>query len=111
MVSRGCGSKCFADAGRAVQEDPDPELAALRQRIDAVNRALRDLIQERARVVRAIAARKRALGLPALDPAREREMLADLLRAPGEGFAVPELRRVLALLMRAYRRLCVDAHG
>jgi chorismate mutase len=94
-----------------VQEVPDPELAALRARVDAVNRALRDLIQERARLVWAIGGRKRVLGLPALDPARERQMLADLVREPGEGFSADELRRVLALLMRAYRRLCLDAHG
>lgn len=94
------------DTGRAVQEVPDPELATLRQRVDAVNRALRDLLQERALLVREIAARKRAAGLPPVDPERERQMLDDLLRAPGEGFSPPKLRRLLASIMRHYRSLC-----
>ena len=96
---------CFTDPGRPVQEVPEPELAALRERIDAVNRALRDLLQERARLVREIAARKRAVGLPPVDPERERQMLDDLLRAPGEGFSPPDLRRLLASIMRHYRNL------
>lgn len=96
---------CFTDPGRPVQEVPEPELAALRQRIDTVNRALRDLLQERARLVREIAARKRAIGLASVDPERERQMLDDLLRAPGEGFSPTELRRLMASIMRHYRRL------
>lgn len=97
---------CFTDPGRPVQEVPDPELAGLRQRVDTVNRALRDLLQERARLVRDIATRKRAAGLPPVDPERERQMLDDLLRAPGEGFSPSRLRRLLASIMRHYRSLC-----
>jgi chorismate mutase len=87
----------------------DAELAALRAEVDAVNRDLVDVLQRRARLVIQIARRKRALGVPLLDPAREREMLDAALRAPGPGFARDELARALAALFACYRDLCVRA--
>jgi chorismate mutase len=86
----------------------DPQLLALRAQIDAVNLRLRDALQERARLVRQVAARKRALGAPMVDVEREQAMLDSLLAGAGEGFAPDELARVLRGLFRAYRRLCVQ---
>lgn len=87
----------------------DPDLLDLRAAIDAVNLRLRDLLQERARLVLRVAARKRALGMPMVDAAREQQMLARLLASPGEGFSRDELARVLRVLLRSYRRLCQRA--
>ncbi len=87
----------------------DPQLLALRAQIDAVNLRLRDVLQERARLVQQVAARKRALGAPMVDAAREAAMLDALLAGAGEGFAPEQLARVLRGLFRAFRRLCVQA--
>ena len=87
----------------------DPPLLALRAQIDTVNLRLRDTLQERARLVQQVAARKRALGAPMVDAAREQAMLDALLTGAGEGFAPEQLARVLRGLFRAYRRLCVQA--
>jgi chorismate mutase len=89
--------------------DDDAELHALRGEIDSVNRALRDVLQRRARLVEKIARRKRHLGVPLVDEARERAMLAALLADPGEGFTRDELAAVLDDLLRAYRQLCLRA--
>lgn len=85
----------------------DRELHALRAEIDRTNRELRDTLQRRARLVQRIARRKRALGLPPADPAREQAMLQAMLHEPGEGFAREELRDVLTFLLGRYRELCV----
>jgi chorismate mutase len=87
----------------------DPELAGLRAAIDRTNRELCEVLQRRARLVRAVAARKRALGLALVDPARERAMLAAMLDDAGEGFDRAELRQVLRGLLARYRGLCVRA--
>lgn len=47
------------------------ELAALRARLESVDRELVRLMGERVRLARAIGTAKHAAGLPTLDPARE----------------------------------------
>jgi chorismate mutase len=83
---------------------PDP-LAALRAEIDAVNLALRDLLQQRARLVARIARTKRARGLPIADPEREAAMLEALLDAPGAGFDRETLAGLLRAVLAASRAL------
>lgn len=86
--------------------DPeDPELPALRRRMDALNRRLSAALQQRARLVRAIAACKRRLGLPAADPVREQQMLARVLADPGDGFDRDSLRRIWDAVLDESRRL------
>jgi chorismate mutase len=86
----------------------DLHLATLRAEIDDLDARIVDLLHERAARVRAVGARKRLLGLPALDPAREREMADRLARAHPRGLGRDELARILAFAMRVYRRLAAS---
>jgi 3-deoxy-7-phosphoheptulonate synthase/chorismate mutase len=81
------------------------DLASERARIDALNLRLRDLLQERARVVRALARWKRTQGLEIVDHAREAEMLRKVLHEPGEGFDRAALTNLFQAVFRASREL------
>lgn len=84
---------------------PDPTLQALRRRMDRLNRRLRDLLQERARLALAIGRHKHARGERLADPARERAMLAAILRDPPPGFPQATLRALWRAVFRASRAL------
>jgi chorismate mutase len=86
-------------------EDELEKLRAWRAELDHLNHELLQRVQERARIVAAVARFKRARGMPAFDAAREQAMLVELLAAPGEGFSRAELERLLRVAMRFYRRL------
>ncbi|MEZ5963151.1 MAG: chorismate mutase [Planctomycetota bacterium] len=85
----------------------DAELVAMRAQIDATNLELCEVLQRRARLVMRIARRKRALGLPLVDAARESAMLEAAMVEPGDGFAPDELAAALAQVFAHYRRLCL----
>lgn len=70
------------------------DLDELRQRINAIDRQMLALFQERMQVAADIAQYKRENGLPVLDPAREREKLAAATNAVPD-----ELRDHAAVLM------------
>ncbi len=59
---------------------PD-KISLLRRRINEVDEAILRLLNDRMRVVEQIGAEKQHRGLPAADPAREREIVAHLRRA------------------------------
>lgn len=77
------------------------ELAAQRRREDGLNQKILKLVQERARIVLAIADLKRDLGLERFDPRREEEMLRVLLHQKDGPFDAAELREIFAALFRA----------
>lgn len=87
-----------------VASDVQPELSALRSRIDAVDRDLVRLLCERARLGIEIGHVKAAAGLDIFDPDRERDVL-DRVRAldhepiPDEDLA-DLYRRIIALTRR-----------
>lgn len=75
----------------------DPELAALRAEIDALDRTLVEVLAARREAVQRIAAHKKARGLPALDAAREASLIdAATARARERGVPVRLVREVLA---------------
>ena len=101
-------------AGRGHRRTPSPTtgataraLAGRRARMDRLNRRLRDLLQERARLAVEIARWKSQNGLAVADRNREREMLDDLLAEPGSGFDRATLQRLLWAILAASRRLAV----
>jgi chorismate mutase-like protein len=81
-----------------------PDLATSRAVIDEIDHALLDLVARRRSLVAALFAKKRALGLPLVDPAREVELLADR-RAEAERRAVPP-----ELAEEIFRAILEDSH-
>src|SRR5262245_23985308 len=67
------------DYHTAVMTDPHPNLAALRQQIDAIDQQMHDLLMRRTEAVLGIAAAKRESGEAVLRPAREAQVLRRLL--------------------------------
>ena len=84
----------------------ETELHRMRAAMDAINERLVDVLHERARLCRRIAAWKRDHGQPAADPAREGAMLSALLRAaPADGFDRDDLARILQQVFATSRAL------
>jgi chorismate mutase len=88
--------------------DPTHELHAMRAEIDALNLALRELLQQRAQVCRRIARHKKRHGLPLVDPSREADMVMRLLRDSGEGFSPESLARIFGALLDESRSIVLD---
>jgi len=80
----------------------DPAIDAIRARIDAVDDALARLVEQRAELVREIAAWKAEQGLPLLDPERERAIVARIAATS----ALPEdaVRAAFAGILEACKR-------
>jgi chorismate mutase len=81
------------------------ELSDWRQRIDALNLQLLELLNERAGCAQAIAEIKKKKMLPVLDGERERQVIeAVLSRNPGP---LPDdsVRRIFECIMQEHRRL------
>jgi chorismate mutase len=87
----------------------DARIAALRQRIDALNAQLARGIQKRAQLALRIGAWKQRNNLPAADPRREREMLERVLSSAGPGLEREQLARIFRTLFRESRALVVKA--
>jgi chorismate mutase len=86
--------------------NPDPELHSLRAAMDVINTRLAAVLHERARLCRAIGEWKRSRGVTALDPTREQQMLAAVLKgAPADGFAASELTAIMESVFAASRKL------
>ena len=94
---------------------PDQALAELRREVDRIDGAMVDLLVERLRIVREIAAIKRQAGDggPAIRPGREAAMLRRLVERGGMGFPAGTLvrmwRELLAATTRAQAPLSVAA--
>jgi chorismate mutase len=87
----------------------DPVLAGLRGRIDELDAALIQLMQERFDVTRRVGAHKKAAGLPPADPAREEVQIARLRRMAEEAdldpaFSEKLLRLIIDEVIRDYAR-------
>ena len=82
------------------------KIDALRRRIDALDLRLLRTLEKRALAAREIRALKRAAGLPARDPRRERRMLDALLAASAGTLSPARIRRFLATLLALSRPEC-----
>ena len=83
----------------------ESELERLRDRIDTVDRALLDQLNERARLVRAVGELKRAAGAPVYEASRERSILAGLTAANAGPFPDAGLAPVFREIISATRSL------
>jgi chorismate mutase/prephenate dehydratase len=90
---------------RAAQPEP-PELRRLRRRIDALDRRIVQLLNERARLAIAAGAAKAADGRgSARDSARERDVLERVVRENGGPLLESDLLALYRRLISATRRL------
>jgi chorismate mutase/prephenate dehydratase len=83
---------------------PDPRVAALRERIDAGDRAVVAAVNARLELVTELKAVKDELGLPFLDPDRERLLVEHLLDANGGPLSEEGVRELAAALLDLTKR-------
>lgn len=88
----------------AVVAEP-PDLDVLRDRIDAIDTQILELVAERIRIVLEVGNYKRARGIQVYDPARERALLERLSSDPPAPLDAATVRRIFERLIDESRRL------
>ena len=83
----------------------DPRIDALRDRIDAIDARLVELLSERASCAEAIGHLKRALGLAVYQPGRENDVLAHVCRINPGPLDDEAMRRLFERIIDEARRL------
>ena len=83
---------------------PDETLAALRDRIAAVDREILAAFNERLELVLDVRRRKRELGIPFVDPAQEARLLAALADANAGPLSESALRELFGLVLGLTKR-------
>jgi len=83
----------------------DPAIEALRQRIDAIDHRLLELLAERLTVVHQVGQEKRRKTLPVFDPAREELLLQKLVCDAPQGFDEEAVRAIFLAVVSQCRRL------
>jgi len=86
-------------------EKQDQRIVNIRNAIDAVDRRIIALLQERATLASEIGRVKKELGLPILDPAREGRIRDKLARGPRGPMDTEQLVRIYEMIMAESRRL------
>lgn len=81
------------------------ELSDWRQRIDALNLQLLELLNERARCAQAIAEIKKRKMLPVLDGERERQVIEAMLSRNTGPLSDDSVRRIFECIIAEHRRL------
>ncbi len=98
-----------ANNGNAIPElsaEQSAALAPLRSRIDEIDLAIVDLLNERAEISLEIGRIKQALGRRAIrDPARELQVIEQVTRASAGLFPEPELVALYRTLIAAMRKV------
>jgi chorismate mutase-like protein len=89
----------------AKSEDPRVSLARFRQRIDAIDRRLLALLNQRGRIARKIGAIKQTAGLAIVEPAREQQVVANMLAANTGPLPADSVERLFASIMIEMRNL------
>ena len=83
----------------------DQRILNIRNAIDAVDRRIIALLQERATLAREIGQVKKELGLPILDPAREGKIRKKIAQGPQGPMDAQQLTRIYEMIMAESRRL------
>ena len=82
----------------------DPTVQRLRAEITELDHAILDAVNGRIELVAALRRHKQEVGLPFLDPDRERDLLDDLARANGGPLSDEGLRELFAGLLELTKR-------
>lgn len=101
---RASGGKSGRTAGAVRASRPDP-MEDLRSRIDAIDRRMVRLLNDRADCAIALGQIKKALGLPIYQPAREEEVLGNVQRSNGGPLESEALRRLFERIIDESRRI------
>lgn len=89
-----------------------PELAAIRDRLDRLDRRLLDVLTERATLIAEVISFKRAHAMAVVDRAREEEMLQKIADLAAEGGLDPRIaRQVLRAVIDAFTLLEAEQLG
>ena len=89
-----------------------PDLHAIRDRLDVVDRRLVDVLTERAALISEVIRFKRAHGMKVVDRVREEEMLDKIGGIAGAGGLDPRIaRQVLRAVIDAFTLLEVEQLG
>ncbi|MBF0531147.1 MAG: prephenate dehydratase [Deltaproteobacteria bacterium] len=83
----------------------DQELETLRIRIDQIDRTIVDNLRQRAGVVKQIKLYKQERGLPVWDPARESELLAELMRGEYSPLPAVAIKHIFTEIISACREM------
>lgn len=99
-------------ASKSSSRPGESRVRELRGRMDQLNLELLALIEQRVQLAVRIGRAKQSLGLPAVDPKREREMCARLSKSASGSLSPAELERVFRAILVASRRAVVrDRRG
>lgn len=86
-------------------EDPRVALARLRERIDGIDRKMLALLNRRGKIAREIGSIKRAQGLAIVEPAREQQVVANMIAANRGPLSNDSVERIFAGIMIEMRNL------
>jgi chorismate mutase/prephenate dehydratase len=111
-VSRAERPETIAAAGPRVDVPEPPDLRRLRRRIDALDRRIVALLNERAALAVAVGRAKRAAGWAAIrDLERERDVLDRVAAANAGPLSEADLRAIYERIIAASRALEADRNG
>ena len=86
------------------KSDVDPTVRRLRDEISEVDRAIVDAVNDRLQLVARLREHKASLGIPFVDPDRERELVDDLVAANRGPLSGEGLRRLFGELLDLTKR-------
>jgi len=96
----------------AVTDGAPPDLEAIRDRLDLLDRRLVDVLTERASLIAEVIRYKRAHGMRVVDRPREEQMLQDIGDVAADGGLDPRTaRQVLRAVIDAFTLLEVEQLG
>lgn len=86
-------------------EDPRIKLALYRKRIDAIDRKLLALLNQRGRIAQKIGIVKKEFSLPVVEPSREQQVVAQMIAANIGPLPADSIERIFAGVMIEMRNL------
>jgi chorismate mutase len=90
--------------GRWKVPDPDTRLASCRKHLDEIDQQIVALLNQRARIVAEVGTIKQEAHLPVAVPAREQQILNQIVRLGGAGPLPPDrLRRIYQTVLQEMR--------
>ncbi len=85
-------------------ERPDEELAALRERVAAADRAILEALNQRIELVRRVRRHKAEHGIPFVDAGQEQRLVATLAEANPGPLSEPALRELFSYVLALTKR-------